>query len=319
MELGELIEKHRDKRDLHITRVMCAWVVVSEGKVVEIEAGNALTSCPLQSMLSSADIEGYAYEKIRQFGHFTAVRELTRSSPAVPFGASEMLMTALSKGLIDCAITACDGAGTVIATRPEVAQGIGARMNGLFYTSPIPEVQAGLRRLGCTVFDDARIDQTAGLAKALELGHRRVAVTANVCQGERLSDIRDLEKRYGAVVYILGICSTGASESRVQEVAASSDVAWACASKHMRDSGGGALLQITTGIPIFVYTRAGLDFIGGYSNEEGSKILRELPDGKQFLISVAPSETPVVFGAQTLFLREAQLPVRGHSGPIPLR
>ena len=43
----------------------------------------------------------------------------------------------------------------------------GARMNGLFYTSPIPEVQAKLRACGCLVFDDARIDQVAGLRRAV--------------------------------------------------------------------------------------------------------------------------------------------------------
>jgi len=51
-----------------------------------------------------------------------------------------MMMYALKKGGIDAAVTVCDGAGTVISDSPSLIQGIGARMNGLFYTTPIPEV-----------------------------------------------------------------------------------------------------------------------------------------------------------------------------------
>jgi len=46
-------------------------------------------------------------------------------------------MYAMRKNVIDSAVLVCDGAGTVIVNRPEIVQGIGARMNGLFYTTPI--------------------------------------------------------------------------------------------------------------------------------------------------------------------------------------
>jgi hypothetical protein len=69
----------------------------------------------------------------------------------VPYGASEMLMYALRKGVIEAAVVACDGAGTVVVDRPEVVQGIGAGMNGLFFTTPIREVVERLASEGCRV------------------------------------------------------------------------------------------------------------------------------------------------------------------------
>ena len=55
-----------------------------------------------------------------------------------------MIMYALERGGIDATITVCDGAITVIASNPHYLQGIGARMNGLFFTSPIEEVVRGI-------------------------------------------------------------------------------------------------------------------------------------------------------------------------------
>ena len=104
MSPEELIEKHRHATDFHLTRVMGAWVAISHGEVVEVDRTNVLCCCPLQSMLSDADIETYTLEKIKEFKQFTAERKVWQSTFGVPFGASEMLMFALRKGTIDCAI-----------------------------------------------------------------------------------------------------------------------------------------------------------------------------------------------------------------------
>jgi hypothetical protein len=54
-------------------------------------------------------------------------------------------------------------------------------MNGLFYTTPVPDVIEGIIRLGGTVASPqtAAVDQLAGLRLAASLGLRRIAVTVN--------------------------------------------------------------------------------------------------------------------------------------------
>ena len=314
----QLIEKHRHLPDFHLTRIMGAWVVVSQGKVVEVDRTGALCSCPLQSMLSDADIETYAMEKITQLKQFTPERGIWQSGLAVPFGASEMLMAALRQGTIDCAITVCDGAGTVVTSVPEVAQGIGARMNGVFFTSPIPPVQERLRSHNCILLDHARINQAEGLQKAIEAGFTRIAVTVNARLGERLEDLRRLETEAGVSVTIAAVCTTGTTEARTDEVVAASDLAWACASRCVRERGMKARLQVTQGIPIFVYTRKGIEFLAAYSDQPGAEILRALDPDKQYLLGGGAIGPAIVLGKARLRVREASLPVRSGNEPSPL-
>ena len=157
--------------DLHVTRMFSSFVVVSEGEVIRVTEPS-MKHCPLARALypdfhedppaleTVRELIARAMrEKMDRFGFFTAGRELTRNRIEVPYGASELLMYAMKKRIIDAAVVVCDGAGTVITDRPEVVQGIGARMNGLFYTSPIPGVTRRLRELGCVVpFEDGSIN-----------------------------------------------------------------------------------------------------------------------------------------------------------------
>lgn len=285
MTIREFIDRHRDKRDLHITRVMCCWVAVSGRKVVEVDRSSALDRCPLQKWFSDASVEDYITSKIAEFGHFTSGREIARDSIDVPYGTSEMLMHALRGGVIDCAVTVCDGAGTVITDNPEIIQGIGARMNGLFHTSPIRSVMEGLRERGCTVFDDAGIDQVRGLKAAAELGFARVGVTVNVCHGDSFGDLRAVERETGVTALIAGVCSTAASLERAGEAVEHSDIAWSCASRHMRELSRGARLQLTLGIPVFIYTARGLEFLAAYSDDDGAALIRGLAADKHYLLS----------------------------------
>jgi len=319
MTVEELIDKHRDKRDLHITRVMCSWVVVSGGKVIDVDRSRQLDHCPLQRWFSDAPVEEYIGEKIKEFGHFTADREIVRDSIDVPYGTSEMLMCALRKGVLDCAVTVCDGVGTVVTDNPKVIQGIGARMNGLFHTSPIPAVLEGLREHGCRVFDDARIDQVRGLRTAAELGFRRIGLTVNICRGDSFSELRAVERETDVSLVIAGICSTGAGPDRAGEAIEHSDIAWSCASRHMREGSGDARLQLTLGIPVFVYTDSGLEFLAAYSDEEGGELIRGLDPKKRYLVSGGKPGTKIRLGKNALYLAEAVLPVVGKHAPKPLR
>ncbi len=314
-----LIQKYRHLADFHLTRVMGAWVAISHGKVIEVERSCAMQSCPLQAMLSNADIETYAQEKISQLKQFTPEREVWQADFGVPFGASEMFMVALRKGVIDCAVTVCDGAGTVGTNVPEVVQGIGARMNGVFYTSPIRQVQEKLRSHQCILLEDARIDQVEGVHRAIAAGFCRIAVTANARVGSRLDEFRELERTAGVSVTVAAVCTTGIDADRANEVVTTSDLAWACASRQVREQAVQARVQVTQGIPIYVYTARGLEILAAYSDDAGARILRGLDADKQYLLAAGRRDgVPVVLGNYPLRLREAQLPVRAANEPVPL-
>lgn len=314
-----LIQKYRQLTDFHLTRVMGAWVAISQGKVIEVERSCAMQSCPLQTMLSDADIETYAQEKVCQLKQFTAEREVWRADFALPFGASEMFMVALRKGFLDCAVTVCDGAGTVVTNVPEVVQGIGARMNGVFYTSPIRQVQEKLRSHHCLLLDDARIDQVEGVRKAIAAGFRRIAVTVNARLGARLDEFRELERAAGVSVTVAAVCTTGIGAGRGNEVVTTSDLAWACASRQVREQATQAHIQVTQGIPVYIYTARGLDILVAYSDDAGARILRGLDPHKQYLLSHGSSDgVSIVLGRSRLRLHEARLPVRAVSEPVPL-
>ena len=53
----------------------------------------------------------------------TPRREVSDTREFVGFGASELLSFGLSAGLLDAVVLACDGAGTVIVTKPALCTG----------------------------------------------------------------------------------------------------------------------------------------------------------------------------------------------------
>ena len=222
--VDRLVEKHSNREDLHITRALGSLVVVSEGKVIDVESSGALRWCPMQTWFGSADPAVYVQKKMDEFGHFRCCRQTRRDEMAVPYGTSEMFMKALKSGLIDCAVTVSDGAGSVITSDPDVVQGIGARMNGVFHTTPIGEVIAAYRDVGCTVFDDARIDQVRAVRTAAASGHRRIGVTVNAFYGESFEAVRSLEAEIGIDIQLAAVCSTGVDRTRAEELTSYSDI-----------------------------------------------------------------------------------------------
>jgi putative methanogenesis marker protein 8 len=319
--------------DLHVSRMFSAFVVVSHGKVVHVTEPT-MTHCPLARLfyreymdpVPLEDIEKMRgliaramEDKIARFGLFTGRRELVRSRIEVPYGASEMMMYALRKGAIDAAVVVCDGAGTVITDRPEVVQGIGARMNGLFHTTPIPGVVDELRAMGAAVvFENAAINQIEGAREAARRGYRSIAVTVNTFTDERVADLRDVEREHDVRVVSLMVCATGASEARLHEIGRDADLVWSCGSRELRDIiGRKAVLQITTRIPVFVLTEKGLGFAAAYSSDE--KLIRELDRGRQHLITGQSrgyrGATRLTMGTFQTYLREAELPVRDRDEP----
>jgi hypothetical protein len=169
------------------------------------------------------------------------------------------------------------------------------------------------------VFDDGRIDQMRAIHTAASAGYRRIAVTVNAFYGESYQEIRRLEKDLGVDIILAAICSTGVSEERARELTDYTDIGWACASYHVRKLGRLAILQLTYGIPVFVYTRKGLELIASYSDEHGAKRLENLDPGKQYILATDVGGERITVGRGYLYLASATLPVLKGKQPDPLR
>ena len=317
--IDDLIDKHKAKDDLHITRALGAIIVVSNGKVIDVDNSGALHSCPMHLWFSSSEPASYIQQKIEEFGHFRCCRQTQRDDIVVPYGTSEMFMMALKRGIVDCAITVSDGAGSVITDNPSVVQGVGARMNGVFYTTPIREVIGRYRNLGCIVFDDGRIDQLRAVRTAASAGYSRIAVTVNAFYGESYREARGLEKELGVDVILAAVCSTGVSKQRAQELTDYADIGWSCASQYVRKLGRLAILQLTYGIPVFVYSGKGLELIAAYSDEYGARRLKNLDHGKQYILASDVAGERITVGKGYLGLAPAALPIIKRKHPDPLR
>ncbi len=324
-QLGIDKEKYND---LHIIRLFSSFVVISNKEVIKI-TNPLMTYCPLARQLyrhipvpelpDKATIKRLIKqgieEKIEQFGYYTAKRELERKKIAIPYGASEILMYALKKKVIDAAIVVCDGVGSVITKSPDVVQGIGARMNGLFYTTPISELMDRLEQMESHIpFKDASINQIKAAEDGARIGYKNFAVTVNGYMDERLKSFQEIEAKYGVTITIFLICSTGVDEERADEVLKYADVVWSCASEEIRKIvGPRAILQITRKIPVFVLTKKGLNAVSGYSSD--MEIIRNLDSKKQHFIAGDCRGKKITMGKFETYLSEAKLPIRSNDEP----
>jgi putative methanogenesis marker protein 8 len=272
----------------------------------------------MQKWFGSSEPADYVTQKIEEFGHFTCCRQTQRNDIAVPYGTSEMFMMALRRNVVDCAITVSDGAGSIITADPSVVQGVGARMNGVFYTTPIKTVIERYRELGCIAFDDGRIDQVRAVRAAVSAGHRRIAVTVNAFYGESFHDVRRLEGELDIDILIAAVCSTGVNQARAEELTQYTDIGWSCASGFVRKLGNLAILQLTYGIPVFIYSRKGLELMAAYSDECGARRLLSLDPDKQYILATDVAGERIAVGKGHLYLSPATLPVIRGRQPKPL-
>lgn len=236
--------------------------------------------CPFLRVKTWKEAWVALYLRKLQFGQFTEDRKITDYKKYVPFGASEIIMEALRESLLDAAVLACDGAGTVITDRPEIVQGIGGRMSGLIYTTPRGKVISRLQDRGATVLDPetARIDAVKGARKALQ-EYKRIAVT--VTASEDIEKLRTLSEHISIfVVHTTGITP----EQAVYTTKA--DIVWGCASVHTREiAGPESLLQMGVAIPVFVLTEKGINLIQPRIYELSPEIGEKLKEKKEDIIS----------------------------------
>ncbi len=266
----------REIKDEHVIEAIGKTrVVIRDGRVVEV-GEPCITECPLARRFAvpvtdftPAAIQANIENRIRSFGMCTGRREVTDDRDFVGFGASELLSSAIRASLIDAAVLACDGAGTVIAPTPALVQGIGGRMSGLVSTSPIPDVIQRIKSCGGYVIDPERagIDQIKGVDAAYDLGYRRVAVT--VADPETAREVRHLHPD----AVIVAVHTTGMSREGAETLISQADLVTACASRYLRELAAPAIIQAGTGIPVFGFTRAGKEIILAKVRETGAPVV----------------------------------------------
>jgi putative methanogenesis marker protein 8 len=209
---------------------------------------------------------------------YTPQRQLEMDEKPVSFGASEIAMDAMSDGLVDAAVVVCEGAGTVIVTRPEVLQALGAHMTGLIRTEAIPEIQRGLEERGCILLDEAcTIDQVKGYAKAVNLGYKKIMVTITGWRDFEARQLWEMGKVSKVPPIVFAVHNTGIDEAQAEVLAKYSDIVWACASKAVRDVVGKvAKIQMGVSIPAFAVSDVGKKLIlnRAYHFEDGLVIHR---------------------------------------------
>jgi len=250
----------------------CGARVLVEDSEVKVLTEPRISYCPLhQAIYGTKTLDREAVKrtaeiKIKDLG-FCCEDRIFDESSVVPYGSSEIISVCMKKGLLDCAVTVCDGAGTVIADNAGLVQAIGARLTGIVRTSPIRSTIEYIKANGGSVLDEesGRIDQAEGAVKAAELGHKLIAVTVASFNSDSIEKIRIFEKERAVRVAIFSVCNTCAEGSDVDRILMGADVVCASASKLIRERvGPRALLQLGLTIPVFALTRLGKELLLSY-------------------------------------------------------
>jgi putative methanogenesis marker protein 8 len=256
-----------------------ARVRISE-KGVKVLTKPTVEYCPLhEALYGTKKIDDAAVRKSVEMkiagSGFCCANRLFDAEPVVAYGASEMMRVWLEKGLINCAVVVCEGAGTVITSNGELVQSIGARLTGIIKTSPIKEIIERVEADGGVVLDkaSARIDQVEGVKRAFDLGFKHVAVSVAGFQAKAISEIRTLETSAKVDVLVFSVCNTCVGDADVKHIA-KADVACASASRLLRSKiGSEALLQLGMTIPVYALTEKGKRLVLAYLAEFKDKLV----------------------------------------------
>jgi putative methanogenesis marker protein 8 len=217
-----------------------ARIVVRDGKVVEVGEPQ-ISYCPIFDKhrgikkLDPETIKKNIEFRIEDFGMCTSKRML-KMKDFLSFGVSEIVCTAMVKKLVDAAVIVCEGTGTLVVNDPEMVQGIGGRVSGLVSTTPIPEVIEKVGRQNVVDPATAKIDQVAGVKKAIAMGYKNIAVS--IINGTGAKQMKEIEQQHpGVNIYTFVVHTTGMSEKEAGLVYQYADVTTGCASKFIREYG----------------------------------------------------------------------------------
>lgn len=247
---------------------------------IEVLTAPKVEYCPLHESLygtkgiDKKSVRKNVERKISGYGFCCQNRAFDAES-IVAYGASEIMQVWLEKGLRDCAVVVCEGAGTVIASNGELVQAIGARLTGIVKTTPIKEIIEHIEANSGVVLDKetACIDQVEGVKRAFELGFKCVAVSVAGFQAKAISEIREFEKSVNLDILIFSVCNTCVCNVDVKHIA-KADVACASASKALRTQiGNKTLVQLGMAIPVYALTEKGKKFVLAYLAEFNHKLV----------------------------------------------
>lgn len=262
-------------------------VVIKNGEVVEVGEPK-IDYCPIFDKyrgikkLTPEDVKENIEFRIKDFGMCTGDRTL-RMKDFLSFGVSETLNTLVEEGLIDVVVTVCEGGGTVILTESELIQGIGGRVSGLLSTTPINSVIEIIGKDNILDPETAKIDQISGVLKAIDMGHKKIAVT--VVSAEDVKKLREIENQHqGVKIYIFVAHATEVSREDAEIIVENADVVTGCASRYIRDlSTEKGYFRAGDCIPIFGITEEGKNFlkirierIGGLKEKKDPQIPKPL-------------------------------------------
>ena len=242
-----------------------ARVVIRDGKVAEVGEPQ-IGYCPIFDKhrgikkIDREVIRKNMQFRIDDFGMCTP-RRVLKMKDFLSFGVSEIICTAMTKKLVDAAVLVCEGTGTLIVTEPEMVQGVGGRVSGLVRTTPISEVIAAVGRQFVLDPATAKIDQIAGVEKAIGMGYKNIAVS--IVSGRDARRLKELEGKHpGVNVYTFVVHTTGISREEADLVFKYADVLTGCASKHVRQiAADRKTFKIGDSIPIFGVSPRGIDLI----------------------------------------------------------
>lgn len=251
-------------KDEHVMETLGKARVIVRNGVVEEVSEPRLDYCPLfhkrwgVEHIDKEFIRDNIQQRIDEYGLFTERRDIEQES-FVGFGTSEIFMTALNQGFLDAVVTVCEGAGTVITSKPTLVQGIGARLSGIVSTTPIPGLISRIEGAGGHVLfpESAAIDQVAGLQWAIEQGYRAIGVS--LVAPEEAARCKAFETDATKIVTFL-VHTSG--ETFTEESISSFDLITACASRSLWDViGGSVLAQAGKSIPIFAVSQCGKELL----------------------------------------------------------
>lgn len=259
-----------------------ARVVVRDGKVVEVGEPK-INYCPLFDKyrgikeITPETVKENIEFRIKDFGMCTSERKL-RMKDFLSFGVSETLGTLLDEGIIDCAVIVSEGCGTTVVEDPEFVQGMAGRISAFLSTSPIEKIIVKVGPENVLNPETAEINQIKGVLKAVEMGHKKIAVS--VISAEDAKTLREIEKEHeGVNIYIFAAHVTEMSKEEAEELFDYADVVTGCASKYIREVGEGReIFTAGASIPIYGVTEAGEKFLKIRIEKIGG--LKDKPDAK---------------------------------------
>ena len=236
-------------------------VVIEDGQVTEVGTP-MIKYCPLFKKYRGINeitpeiVRENIEFRIKSFGMCTEDRDL-RMKDFLSFGISEILSSALKQNLIDAAVIAADGCGTAVITDPEIVQGLGGRISGMCFTSPLKNVIDCVGETNIVDIEKTTINAIDGTEKAISLGHSKIAVTV-----ASADDAKHLRETYGKNLLIIAVhtsCTSAVDAVRMFDLC---DIITACASSTLREESRRRDIVVAGNkVPVYGVSDAGKDLV----------------------------------------------------------